>query len=64
MTQPIPTRAEIADRLLKLADEMQDVGAAMDYFGGFDAEMAEHGRELVGAGAIARQWAEHIKAGA
>lgn len=52
-------RHDIAARLRDLAAEMLDLGAAMDYYGGFDA-LGEHGRELVGAGHIARTWAEEI----
>lgn len=56
-----PTRTEIAARLRVLADEMDDIAAAMDYYGGF-AEWAQHGREIAGAGNIARQWAAEIEA--
>jgi hypothetical protein len=40
--------SSIVERLRKLAAEMIDLGAEMEYFGGFNA-IAEHGRELVGA---------------
>lgn len=55
-----PTPGEIAKRLRALAEGMEQVAAEMDYFGGF-AEWAKHGREIAGAGAIARQWAEEIE---
>jgi hypothetical protein len=48
------TPSEIASRLERLVDEMEDVGAHMDYYGGFATIWAQHGRELVGAAAIAR----------
>jgi len=52
-----PTPAEIAARLRTLAYEMDCIAVLMDYYGGFP-EWAKHGREIAGAGAIARQWAE------
>lgn len=58
-TPAIPSRTEIAARLLRLADEMDDLVVAMDYYGGF-ATWAKHGREISGAGTIARQWAAEI----
>lgn len=58
---PPPTKAQIAARLRKLADEMDDVSVDMDYYGGL-AEWAQHGREIAGAGKIAREWAEEIEA--
>lgn len=56
-----PSKDEIAARLRKLADEMNDIAVQMDYYGGF-AEWSRHGREISGAGKIARQWAEEIEA--
>jgi len=53
---------DIAYSLRDLADEMVTIGAWMDYYGGFDANMVAHGRELVGAGKIARSWADEILA--
>ena len=55
-----PTPAEIAARLRTLAYEMDCISVLMDYCGGF-SEWAKHGREIAGAGAIARQWAEEIE---
>lgn len=40
---------------------MDDIAVTMDYYGGF-AEWSRHGREISGAGEIARQWAEEIEA--
>lgn len=56
-----PTKYEIAARLRKLADEMDEIAVTMDYYGGF-AEWSRHGREIAGAGEIARQWAGEIEA--
>lgn len=39
---------------------MDSIAVAMDYYGGF-AEWAQHGREMAGAGNIARQWAAEIE---
>ena len=49
----LPTPQEIAHRLRLLSQQMQDLGAAMEYTAGFDGAMAEHGKELLGAGLIA-----------
>lgn len=59
VTRP-PTQLEIAARLLSLANEMDEMAVMMDYYGGF-AEWAQHGREIAGAGNIARQWAYEIE---
>lgn len=58
---PPPTKAQIAARLRTLSAEMDDIAVAMDYYGGL-SEWAQHGREIAGAGAIARQWADKIEA--
>lgn len=55
------SKQEIANELKVLAEKMKEIGTLMDYFGGFDSEMAEHGAELVGAGCIAEQWAKEIE---
>ena len=60
MTTP-PTPKEIAHRLRLLSQQMQDLGAAMEYTAGFDGAMAEHGKELLGAGLIANSWATAIE---
>ena len=58
----LPTPQEIANRLRLLSQQMQDLGAAMEYTAGFDGAMAEHGKELLGAGLIANSWAKAIEA--
>ena len=55
-----PTKRQIARRLRTLANRMADVAADMDYYGGF-AEWSQHGKELLGAARIARQWADEIE---
>jgi hypothetical protein len=57
----ITTKPAIAMRLRLLADEMERLGTDIDYYGGL-AEWSQHGREMVGAAKIARQWAEAIEA--
>ena len=56
-----PKQIEIAARLRRLADEMDDISVCMDYYGGL-AAWSQHGREIAGAGKIARQWADEIEA--
>ena len=60
MTPP-PTPQEIANRLRLLSQQMQDLGAAMEYTAGFDGAKAEHGKEILGAGLIASGWAAAIE---
>lgn len=36
------TAEEIARRLREVAAEMEQLGAAMDYYGGFNGRMARH----------------------
>ena len=57
----LPTPQEIANRLRLLSQQMQDLGAAMEYTAGVDGAMAEHGKELLGAGLIASGWATAIE---
>ena len=57
----VPTPQEIAHRLRLLSQQMQDLGAAMEYTAGFDGAMAAHGKELLGAGLIANSWAAAIE---
>lgn len=53
------TKSEISERLRVLTEEMYNLAAAMDYYGGF-SEWAQYGKELAGAASIARQWADEI----
>ena len=54
------TPLQIAKQLRRLSTAMVTLGVAMDYHGGF-GEVAEHGRELVGAGETCRNWARTIE---
>ena len=51
---------DIVKRLRYLSEQMIQLGADMDYYSGFNAEIAEKGRQLVGAGMIADGWADEI----
>lgn len=53
-------RKEIAMQLRELAEEMLDLGAAMDYYGGM-GEIGIHGRELIGAAKVAASWADAVE---
>lgn len=55
-----PTPREIATRLAALAAEMQDLGACMDYFGGFNARIAQHGAQMVAVGLVVQAWADAV----
>ena len=58
----LPTPKEIAHRLRLLSQQMQDLGAAMEYTAGFDGAMAARGKELLGAGLlIASDWVTAIE---
>jgi hypothetical protein len=52
---------EIAAALRRLSKRMIDLGVEMNYYGGLNVDMAQHGRELVGAGMIAKEWAGEIE---
>jgi hypothetical protein len=41
---------------------MINIGTAMDYYGGLGTDMAKRGAELISAGLIAEDWAEHMEA--
>jgi hypothetical protein len=56
-----PTKREIAGRLLSLADDMDAVALAMDYYGGM-APWAQHAKEMMGAAVLCRDWADEIQA--
>lgn len=55
-----PTPREIATRLVALAAEMQELGACMDYFGGFNGRIAQHGSQMVAGGLVVQAWADAV----
>ena len=46
-------------RLRLTANTMVNLGVDMDYYGGM-SEIGQHGREMVGAGLIAREWSDKM----
>lgn len=54
------TRSDLLTRLRALAEEMTDIGTAMDYYGG-TAEWSKHGLELCGAASLVREWVGEIE---
>lgn len=54
------TKAEMIERLERLSEEMKDLGAAVDYYGGM-ADWAGHGAELAGAGHTVESWVIGLK---
>lgn len=56
----MPKKADIANRLERLAEEMADLGICMDYYGGL-SEWAKHGAEMIAAAKTATEWAEEIR---
>ena len=61
MTTPIHSAHDLPDRLRELSSEMMTTSTAMAYFGGFNAEMADHAAEMAGAAVIAAGWADVIE---
>lgn len=51
-------KADVIKELRYLSKRMISCGTAMDYYGGFAPNIAEHGRQMVGAGIIAAGWAD------
>lgn len=54
------TKQELIQRLRDMAGDMINLGADMEHYGGF-SEIAQHGREMIGAGHIANEWADDIE---
>lgn len=49
------TKEEIAERLLKLSYDMQDISTHLSYYGGF-APWAKHAEELAAGASVVKQW--------
>ena len=60
---PKPQPAHSLDRLVRrlrlTATTMLNLGADMNRYGGM-GEIGDHGREMIGAGLIAREWADKM----
>lgn len=54
------TKQQLENEILALSELMEEVGAKMDYFGGFN-KIGDHGREMIGAAMIAKGWAKGIQ---
>lgn len=50
----------IAARISAVARTMMEIGIDMEYYGGF-SHWAQRGKEMFGAGLMAREWAQEIK---
>lgn len=51
---------EIIEKLKTAQQAMIDAGVAMDYLGGFDAEIVEKSREILNASCMVGEWIEHL----
>ena len=58
MTNSTKGKSDIIKELRYLSSRMISCGVAMDYYGGFAPYIAEHGRQMIGAGLIAKEWAD------
>jgi hypothetical protein len=47
-------------RLKRVSEMMRQVGADMDYYGGF-GKMGDRGREMIGAARLAKSWIKHME---
>jgi hypothetical protein len=60
MSEQPATREEIVIALRHVAEAMELVGVSMEYYGGLN-EIARHGKEMVGAAQLAKDWATGIE---
>lgn len=51
------SKQELIARMRGIAEQMEELGTNLDYYGGMH-EISEHGRELVGAAGILIGWAD------
>jgi hypothetical protein len=51
------TKSEIIEGLRQLSVDMQEIGMAIDYYYGLNP-LSQHGKEMVGAGVLASEWAD------
>lgn len=54
------TRQQLAHKLRLLQDDMIEIATALDYYGGLDPAWKQHSQEMLGAAAIAGNWADNI----
>lgn len=55
------TREQLIQELRDMSDNMIKLGADLNYFAGFDRELAQKGLEMIGAGQLAEQWADAME---
>lgn len=60
---PIDAPREISKLLEELSDSMEEVAEYMEYYGGFNAEMVQHAKELRGAADLVSAWGREIEGG-
>jgi hypothetical protein len=61
--QPSPTGValrRLVRRLKRVSEIMRQVGADLEYYGGF-GPMGDRGREMLGAARMAKGWTKHIE---
>jgi hypothetical protein len=51
---------EIIEKLDIARVAMIEAGVAMDYYGGFDAEIVEKSKEILNASLMIGEWIEHL----
>lgn len=54
------TKSEIIEGLRQLSVDMVEIGTAIDYYYGLNP-LSQHGKEMVGAGLIAKEWANEME---
>lgn len=57
------SRETLVAELRELSEKMLDMAVKLEYHGGFNGEVAQHGRELAGASGIVLAWADGIEQG-
>lgn len=55
-----PSPLELSQELKALSELMVEIGAKMDYYGGFSETGAPRGREMINAAMIVEGWADGI----
>lgn len=60
MKTQTPTRKQLIRRLKAVAKTMLKLGLDLECYGGA-GEVGEHGREMIGASAMAREWAQGME---
>lgn len=50
----------IATELAELSEKMKELGAKLDYYSGFDVELAVRGQQLVNSSVTVQRWANEL----